>query len=343
MNTPLILAVKEQDVELVKELVERKDVDIQAVNAKNWTAMMYALLRGNVEIIRILIEKGDTFTEEQLLRVRDRDSVWEAAYLGKLERVKFFLETLGVSSEEIREGEGFTPLYKACQGGHLSIVKYLVEKGKADPMKGCCLDLSTPLMVACKKNRYMIVEYLLTLDSVKENVDVRNKDGWTALMFASRYGSLESAQLLFSNSFRQPDPNVLEYKFRNSCVMFACRYGFAEIVSLLVKKGGADIEIPDSKGYTCLMRAVQYGHDNVVELLVRKLGANVWRKTQSNVCVRKIVEKTGNDFLFKILYCADTDAGQHGPISRQNFRRHDMQYAALISRNTFSTVSEGCK
>ena len=88
-----------------------------------------------------------------------------------------------------------TPLYWACAGGDLKMVKYLIENG-ADSYN---LDeyKSTTLMIACRFRCQEIVGYLLCLEDVNHTllntVDVL---GLTALHIAAANGALNIVRLL---------------------------------------------------------------------------------------------------------------------------------------------------
>lgn len=62
-ETALILAVKGGHVEVVRELLNRTDIDVNAVNDLGWTALLEAIVLGNnsdndQQIVQLLIENG---------------------------------------------------------------------------------------------------------------------------------------------------------------------------------------------------------------------------------------------------------------------------------------------
>jgi ankyrin repeat protein len=89
-----------------------------------------------------------------------------------------------------RKFRGEKPLRWAVQGGHLKIIKRLIDKG-ADPTEPDSEGM-TPLDVAAGEGHKNIVKYLL-----KYGVDVNQEsDGGTALHKACAYGEFEIARLL---------------------------------------------------------------------------------------------------------------------------------------------------
>ncbi len=78
--------------------------------------MNWAALGGNLDIVKLAIEKGGDYLEGALS---------SAAYAGHLDIVNYLLEKIGVLDiDYINEA-----MEKAAIGGHLNIVKILVELG----------------------------------------------------------------------------------------------------------------------------------------------------------------------------------------------------------------------
>lgn len=62
-------------------------------------------------------------------------------------------------------------------------------------MKGIVIDMKndageTPLMVACREGKTLVVNLLLSTYKTSLKVDEKSKDGWTALMYAAYNGYL---------------------------------------------------------------------------------------------------------------------------------------------------------
>jgi len=73
-----------------------------------------------------------------------------------------------------------------------------------DPMKRADW---TPLMLACTKQDYVIVKFLL---DHKASPVLRNKDGWNSFHLACREGNASIVSYLLSR-----DPNLLQSKSKN--------------------------------------------------------------------------------------------------------------------------------
>ena len=87
--------------------------------------------------------------------------------------------------------DGCTPLFMACQKGHLKIAALLVDKGaKIDQAKN---DGATPLFIACQQGHLKVAALLVDKGA---KIDQAMNDGSTPLSVACQNGRLEVAALL---------------------------------------------------------------------------------------------------------------------------------------------------
>jgi hypothetical protein len=160
------------------------------------------------------------------------------------------------------------------------IEDYLSSFKKDLIVKG--LDGSTELMDACfmgsQKVAKLLIEGDLTfkglvgtsaLTASMEGVDVNERDneGSTALMYAAWQGQTEVAQLLIDAG---ADVNARSY-YGWTALMSASYHGNTEIAQLLLDYG-ADVTIKDNSGNTALEIALEMGQTELAELL-REAGA----------------------------------------------------------------------
>ena len=95
-------------------------------------------------------------------------------------------------------------------------------------------------------------------------VDARDAEGITALMYASYHGQESIVNLLIE---RGANINASEYVDGRTALMDSSINGQSEMVELLLNRG-ADINAKSSTGWTALMWAVERKHNEVVDLLV---------------------------------------------------------------------------
>ena len=117
-------------------------------------------------------------------------------------------------------------------------------------------------MSACRHGYHQVVELLLSKNS---DINIRNNDGWTVLMFASHIGYHQVFELLLSK-----DPDIkIQDNDGWAVLMHACLYGHLQVVEVLLCKV-PNFDIQNNDGVTALMFASANGNHQVVELLLSR-------------------------------------------------------------------------
>jgi ankyrin repeat protein len=204
-------------------------------------AFLIASKKGNLEIVRLLLENGAD------VHVENDDALRLASQEGHLEMVRLLLEK-GVN---VNAKYGHA-LRAASAAGHLEIVKLLIENGAKVNAKE-----DEALREASRSGHFKIVKLLI------ENGAKVNAFDDVALRVASKKGYLEIAQLLLENG---ADVNANG----GQALSDASENGYLEIVRLLIEKG-ANVNANDNEA---LLRASGNEHWEIVRLLLEN-GANV--------------------------------------------------------------------
>jgi ankyrin repeat protein len=127
--TVLIMAAGMGHVDVVEYLRGRQDIDIDAKSEKGHTALGYACLQGHLEVAKLLVAAGA--------------------------RVNY------------QTSNDWGPLVSAAWGGHLQVVKYLVEEAGAD-VRCAGPDGSTALSMAECQGHADVAQYLRRVASRRE-------------------------------------------------------------------------------------------------------------------------------------------------------------------------------
>jgi ankyrin repeat protein len=145
-------------------------------------------------------------------------------------------------------------------GGHLEVVKLLVERGV--DVAAADNKAVTPLHMAANGGHLEVVKLL-----VERGVDVAaaDKGGWTALHVTAESGHLGVIKLLLDKGADAAAANGDGRTPLNS----AAAGGHLEVVKLLLEKG-ADFSVVNNDGWTPLHAASYKGYLGVVKLLVGK-------------------------------------------------------------------------
>ena len=110
------------------------------------------------------------------------------------------------------------------------------------------------LLLATRHNRIEIVEFLLSIPESptiqRINVNLRDKNGWTALIIASGNG-------------------------------------FTEIVRLLISRPETNVNIRNEEGWTAFMLASWQRHKEIVKLLLLRPDLDIFFKIMIDICLSR--------------------------------------------------------
>ena len=155
-RTPLSWAAERGHETVVRLLVERDDVDINAKDADGRTPLIWSAERGHEAVVWLLVE---------------RDGV-------------------NINAEDY---EGKTPLMWAAEEGHEAVVRLLIERDGIDIDAKDCAG-GTPLMWAALYGYEAIVRVLVERDDV--DLNPKDNQGKTPLMWAAEFGHETVVRLL---------------------------------------------------------------------------------------------------------------------------------------------------
>ncbi|KAI0102598.1 hypothetical protein GGR51DRAFT_527041 [Nemania sp. FL0031] len=185
-----------------------------------------------------------------------------ASYFGFNDLVKFMLRDKKISLEASGTPSQRTALSWACEIGHESIVRLLLDR-RLPSLFG-----RSPLWYSTVNGHRKIVQRLLESGA---KVDIEDGDGLMPLAWATHYGDREIVALLVKNGARQyAKPSSLEVTNQISK---------NEVLVRLLLDSGAKVDAADNHDWTALTHASAQGSDAIVKLLLgRGANANVLDK-----------------------------------------------------------------
>ena len=263
-DTPLDFASEKNSLEIVKYLVDKKKADVTD------KSLYYAVENNSLELITYLVDKGGNINA----KYKDGDTLLQHACQVKnnleirLEIVKYLVEK---KKADVNSKNNYheTPLHHACSYGSLAIVKYLVEKGadvNALDVKG-----ETLLHKVCFFNEdpLEIVKYLV--EKIKADVNAQtDSNADTSLHYASgglnANNNLELVKYLVDNKADVNSKN----KSSDTPLHNSCRNNSFEIVNYLVNNK-ANLNAKDKDNKTPLEIASQKGHTEIVDFLMKTI------------------------------------------------------------------------
>ncbi|CAG2210494.1 unnamed protein product [Mytilus edulis] len=256
IGSPLHISSKENFTDIMTLLLEEgADPNLSTNHIES--PLYIASLNGKTEAVKLLIEKKADLNK---CGKDGRSPLCKAAWNGYEEAVEILLKNDADPNKISEYNE--SPLYKAARCGHLEIVKMLLEKGaKVDQ---ACKDGRTPLYKAAWKNKYEVVEILLS-----NNADPNLWSIYfgTPLYRAAKERHVETVKMLLENI--KTDVNIRS-KDGETALFAAAKFGYRDVIKMLVAKG-ADMNITNDDGKTPIKAAQEMEHLKTVELLNEKL------------------------------------------------------------------------
>jgi ankyrin repeat protein len=199
----------------------RSGASIHGVGRCGKTPLMAAVMAGNTELVRTLLDRGAEPSGGP-----GSDALGWAASRGQLD---IAAELLARGADPNAEGIICTPLMSAARGKHRSLVQLLLSHG-ADAEHGSAND--SPLQQAADQGQVEIVEFLLDAGA---DPNRGTPYGRSPLRAAARCGSLRCASLLLERG-ALPDGEE-EARYAVTPLGLAQERGMLEMVALLRSYG----------------------------------------------------------------------------------------------------------
>ncbi len=286
-DTPLIKAVQNNAVEIVKLLLENPAIQVNKQNKWKQSPLIFANMEGNIEIVKLLLEVPSLDTE-----VRDvfqNNILMVASSYGHAELVRLYLGLpelkLNINEQNYAEN---TALMLASRYGHSDVAALLLKDPDID------VNLTndseeTALIVASTNASADIVRQLVNMPDTK--LDAVDKDGNTALIYASRYGYAHTLNYLLSAENK--DHLNLRDERSFTPLMWAIKNDYLDAAIVLVRYG-VDANLQDAEGNTALMLACYKNDFTMVDLLLGIENINVDIRNNLGLTALEVAGRTIN-------------------------------------------------
>lgn len=240
----LLLGIPSDKELKLADFLTTKGLSLKDVDNNGNTAFNYAARTGDIALLKKLLERKVTFTDNALL-IATQGSRRETT---SLEAYKFLVEELKLKPTVTgKSGENVLHLL-AGKPNQKEIINYFLSKG-VDVNK-VNNDGNTPYMIAAGARENGALELLLPK---AKNINLQNKKGESALTMAVKSGTTEAVLLLLG---RGADAKVIDKDGNNLGVYLVQSYRpdskqdtFEAKVKLLQEKG-LDLAAPQKDGST---------------------------------------------------------------------------------------------
>ncbi|XP_059446893.1 uncharacterized protein LOC132178481 [Corylus avellana] len=186
MFSPLLFVVEANEIEALKKLIKRADVDLDEQDANGFSAAMIAAKRGRVEAFRLLVYAGADIelhnkygeTAIDLFKAKQNSETFE----------KLMIEYVVERGNGGSFSSGFYALHRAAFLGDINSVRKLTIRGY--DVNALDDDGYTPLMLSAMRGHSQLCELLISCGA---RCDVENERHETALMLARKNGCRNGA------------------------------------------------------------------------------------------------------------------------------------------------------
>lgn len=216
----------QNDVRIIKLIIDRMKMEnIKDKQKDGFTALHFACIKGNVDIVKLLLETN-LFDLSEITK-NGFSSIYFAACNKNEELVGFLLTNF---TEKIKSFIDEKTIHLCYDLLNVPIAALLFEMTKLQPSK-------QTLSIACEKNNVDFVNFLFEM--INENswkFDLSNKD----LILACKNGFSQIAQILIENNVEILPNATLDGK---TSLHYACKNGMKEVVELLVSNDQIDLNL----------------------------------------------------------------------------------------------------
>lgn len=252
--TPLNLAAYRGQVEIVKELL---DLGADASNGDNENSrpIHNAALAGHVNVLELLLSNGDD--------INAIDDNGNSPLLWTLLRRQYIAADFLLdqkASVQIVSSRGMSALHFAVQSGRVDLVVKILDLG-AD-VNATTSNNQTPLFLALYNDDKDVADILLDSGA---NVEDTTSQGTSLLYYALAFRDKDIANKMIEKGTSFTQTNNLGM----TMLHYAAARGFNDAVELLCDKG-IDIDSKCINGKTALYYATIWGNREIVNLLLEK-------------------------------------------------------------------------
>lgn len=244
-----VAARKNTDVRILEEFLTNNRVDVNIRDVNGLTPLHYAILQGSLDNVRVLLVNNRVDVNSRLT-------------------VKMNITKEYLLMSSLFEGMTVTPLFLALGTRNLDMIRVFFAEERVDVnapggefshgilQHAVMLELPVP-----------IIEEILGVERV--NVNARDRDGDTALFYATTKGLLDIVKVLLAN--HRVDVNAQGGDFSQTPLQQAILTGHIPVIRVLLANNRVDINATDIDGDTVLDYAMFVGlPEEIVQELIHK-------------------------------------------------------------------------
>lgn len=250
-KTCLHLAVQCNAINVIRELLKNKQIDINAKDNEGNTPFHYAVKTGNKELIELFLQDKrcdlnqlNNNKQPPLYFANKKPDSGVLSLLLNHDKIKVDNDLLNFLSRE--KNHGVALLHFAAKNQKLELFNSVIKTGvdvnaKDGQDKTAMHHAATPLHAAAINSNVVMVK---TLIENKASVNERDRDGYTPLHLAAMHANDDLINHLIKN---KADLNAQD-KFGLTPLHWALKSGNVGAVKILLEQPGINLDVQDKKG-----------------------------------------------------------------------------------------------
>ncbi|CAC5410652.1 unnamed protein product [Mytilus coruscus] len=206
------------------------------------------------------LKEQDICQEMSYVSVEDGNTpLYVSSHLGYVDFVEYFI-VKSPNHIEVKDKEGRSPFYVACEKGHIAVVRHLMKYH--EDINAENRDKTTALSATCLNGHTELAQLLL---HNKADINISNKLNQDTLHFACLNGNVKLVKLLLFGEYNVDISN--RDTVGQTALHAACKKGHTETVKALMEFG-SDVNKKDKNGRTPLYLACEYGCYDTAKLII---------------------------------------------------------------------------
>nr|XP_019527514.2 uncharacterized protein LOC109399519 [Aedes albopictus] len=265
-RTLLHVAVLKGAIDVLQMLLREFDIDSNWMDQFGNTAVYYAVLKKNHEVVQLLMEAGCSLTGPT--GVSSMPPFVVAVLTNQLDMVQMYIDKESDAIYHLRQhkSDGKNLLISSIIQNNFTMVKLLIKHVDFD-LDSPYENGYTAIHVAATKHSVRMVDLLLQRGS---SIDQINGDGKTALMMAIEHGNYRVAHFLLSKGSSKQI--AVDYSYRETDGMnllhFVASTGKLNSLKFLLDREFFARTVTDKKGKTVGHYAASLKQHAIIEFLI---------------------------------------------------------------------------
>ena len=257
-DTPLMIAVKEENNTLVSNLLQYTNVDVNTADSRDKTALMYASERGSQGVVQRLLNRS---ANPNLQDGKKFTALHYACHYGRVEVVRLLLGARGIDLT-IDDKWGLTARERAALRGHNDVVALFETRRVEQERRASAVSILAELARGDTEDSIMTI---VEGGNIKVNALDTDNRNYTALHYAANLGYERVVRALLE--YDDVRANAADTSGQTALHLATARNRLA-VVQALLAHSGTNVAAKTNKGFTALHWSAQLGYTDIARALL---------------------------------------------------------------------------